>query len=354
MSRLAVPTQQSLWAQALNPPVARLYHSLRYRRLRDLPRSLILETTSRCNLTCRMCPRQHMTRSAQDMSPDLFRRLVDQMADCDQRDLLDFVALHWFGEPLLHPHLLDLIHYAGQRLPNLRKRGEQRHAVRGLNMSTNAVALDEPMARGLLDSPLTWLAVSVDGSNRETYEAMRVGGLFEQVLENVERLLAFNREQPRHLPTVTVQVIVTKTTAPELEACVARWQKHLGGAPNARVELKPYTDWAGQVACPELAEPDTRRSFFYLNCGYLYDTLVVGAGGEIGLCCYDVDARHEIGNAAGTSLHDLWHGPRLTELRQRMARGQLADLPLCANCAMAKKHPADYLGLSKPRYGLTE
>lgn len=338
---------QARWAQALNPVVARAYQALRYRKLREFPSSLILETTSRCNLNCRMCPRRHMQRPAQDMDGALFGRLIEQIAEYDARDAVDFVALHWFGEPLLHPQLLDLIALAGESLPNLRRRGLQRKAVRGLCLSTNGVLLTEERARDLLDSPLTWLAVSVDGSTSETYEQMRVGGAFAEVVANVERLLALNARQRRELPTLAVQVIVTQTTAPELEECLARWERHLAGAPNARVELKPYTNWAGQVQAPELCPTDPRRDFFHLNCGYLWDTMAVGAGGEAGLCCYDMDARHGLGNAAETPLREVWHGEALQALRGRMARGQLAGLPLCEQCAMGRKYPADYLRLAR-------
>lgn len=336
--------KQAAWAKLANPLVARVYHSLRYRRLRDFPRSVIIESTSRCNLRCRMCPRGRMTRPAQDMSPALFDRLLDQIAEHDRRDVVDFVALHWFGEPLLHPDLLSFLERAGQRLPNLRRRGYLRSAVRGLCLSTNATLLAGELARGLLDSPLTWLGLSVDGSSPKTYATMREGGVFEEVVANVERLLAIRRRHPREFPTIAIQVIVTQTTRPELEACLQRWEKHLVGVPHARVELKPYTDWAGQVFEPGLEAPDCRRGFFYLNCGYLWDTMAVGAGGEVGLCCYDVNADHGLGHAGQTPLQEIWQGEPLMALRHRQARGELNALPLCRNCRMGRKYPLDYLG----------
>lgn len=277
------------------------------------------------------------------MTPALFHHLVEQIAEYDRRDAVDFVALHWFGEPLLHPDLLHFLDTAGRRLPNLRRRGHLRSAVRGLNLSTNATLLSEELAQGLLDSPLTWLAVSVDGSSPETYTAMRTGAAFAEVAANVERLLALSRRRPREFPTIAIQVIVTRITFPELSGCVERWQEHLVGLPNARVELKPYTDWAGQVTDRELEEPDPRPHFFHLNCGYLWDTMAVGAGGEVGLCCYDVNARHGLGEASQTPLRDIWHGEPLNALRDLHARGELAALPLCRNCRMGRKYPLDYL-----------
>ncbi|MBU0610027.1 MAG: radical SAM protein [Armatimonadetes bacterium] len=331
--------RQSPLLRFLNPPLARLHSALRYPRTPDFPTSFVIETTSRCNLNCRMCPRRDMRRPAQDMSPELFGRLIEQMAEHEER----FLALHWFGEPLLHPQILDFIALAGERLPYLLSFGRERNAVRGLTLSTNATLLDEDAARGLLASPLTWLGVSVDGSSPETYESLRCGGAFEQVMANVQRLLEMNAASDRELPTIALQVIATEATIPEFAAAVERWQALAQGRANVRVELKPWTDWAGQVVAPELVAPDTRPGFLYLDCGRLHDTLVIGAGGEIGLCCYDVQADFGLGNAAEQTIAEIWRGEKLQALRRKMRWGRLAGLPLCRDCAMGRKYPLDML-----------
>jgi len=257
--------------------------------------------------------------------------------------------LHWFGEPLLHPRLLDFIALAGERLPGLLAYGAERNAMRGLALSTNATLLDETAARGLLASPLTWLGVSVDGSSAATYESLRCGGLFEQVVANVERLLELNAGAERELPTIALQVIATQATVPEFAAAVERWRALAQGRSNVRVELKPWTDWAGQVVTPELAQPDPRSGFLHLDCGRLHDTLVIGAGGEIGLCCYDVQADFGLGNAAEQTLAEIWRGEKLQALRRQMRWGRLAGLPLCRDCAMGRKDPLDMLKIGRGR-----
>lgn len=316
---------------------------LRYRSVPRMARSYVIETTSRCNLRCRMCPRLDMQRPMQDMPTELFQRVIDQIAEADARREVDLVALHGFGEPLLHQRLLEMIEYAGQRLPKVRAHGPLRHSMKGLNVSTNAVLLDEQKAEALLDSRLTWIAVSVDGNTADTYEAMRVGARFEQVVENVQRLLDLNRRKPRALPTIAVQVIASRTATPEFEACMARWREEAGAAENVLVELKPYTDWAGQVEAEELHVPDCRGDFLYVNCGHPYHTQIIDADGRIALCCYDVRAAQGLGNAQEQGLEELWQGGKLNEIRGTLGRGKAAELPLCRNCTMPRKYPLDYL-----------
>ena len=329
--------------KALNPLAARVYSRLRYPQVPPFPRNLVLETTSRCNLNCRMCPRHDMRRPALDMPESLFHSLIDQLGEHDRRNAVDFLALHGFGEPLLHPRLFDLIEYAGSRLPNLCARGSLRDGLRGLTLSTNAVLLDEAKAQALLDSRLTWLAVSVDGSTADTYEAMRVGASFQEVTANVQRLLELNRQHPRALPTIAIQVVASRTATPEFDAVATRWREAAGSVENVRVELKPYRDWAGQVEAAELFTPDPRPGFLYLNCGHPYHTMVIDADGRLALCCYDVQAAEGLGNANDTPLEDLWRGLRIGEIRRLLAAGRACDLSLCANCSMARKYPADAL-----------
>lgn len=336
-----MPPDQSPLMKALNPLAAPLYSRLRYPRVPDFPRSFMIETTSRCNLNCRMCPRGQMRRPAQDMAPELFRSIIDQIAEYDRCDTIELVALHGFGEPLMHPELCDFIEYAGSRLPNLLKRGMLREAVKGLAISTNAVLMDEDRARPLLDSKLTWLGVSLDGSTAETFEAMRVGARFDEVAANISRLLEINRRTPRALPTIAIQVIASRTTEPEFSAVVRRWREVAGPVENVRIELKPYTDWAGQVQAEELHSADQRRHFLQVNCGYAHHTMVIAANGQLGLCCRDVQADQGLGSAMDTPLRELWHGLRLNEIRRKLASGWMGDLRLCCNCEMSRKYPAD-------------
>ena len=336
-----MPTRQAPVMKLLNPLVARLHSRLRYPRVPPAPRCLFIETTSRCNLNCLMCPRQQMRRPALDMSEALFHSVVDQAAEYDRQNLLDLVALHGFGEPLMHPQFLDFVEYAGARLPRVRERGPLREALQGLNVSSNALLLDEAKARALLASKLTWLAVSVDGCTAGTYEAMRRGGRFEQVKANVQRLLEINRQRPRALPTISIQMIATRTTLPEFEQVATHWREQAGAVENVRIELKPYTTWAGQVQALELADADARAGFFYLHCGRPYNTIVINADGGQALCCYDVQAAGGLGNANDTALDELWRGARLNEIRRKLAAGRAGELPLCRDCAMTRKYPGD-------------
>ena len=75
-----------------------------------------IELTNRCPYSCKMCPRtSSMSRSLGDMDFELFARICEQISGNQQ-----YVALHHFGELLLHRQLPDMVRHATRK--NLRDR----------------------------------------------------------------------------------------------------------------------------------------------------------------------------------------------------------------------------------------
>ena len=69
-----------------------------------LPRSLYLETTSRCNSLCETCILTFGGREpAKDLGWNEFRAVVDQFP------ALERVLLHGIGEPLLNRELVPMV-----------------------------------------------------------------------------------------------------------------------------------------------------------------------------------------------------------------------------------------------------
>jgi radical SAM protein with 4Fe4S-binding SPASM domain len=63
---------------------------------------IYIEITNQCNLTCDFCADSH--RPIRILSVDEFRKICEQI-----RFYTDFIYLHVQGEPLLHPHLKDIL-----------------------------------------------------------------------------------------------------------------------------------------------------------------------------------------------------------------------------------------------------
>ena len=68
------------------------------------PRHIFIETTTRCNLKCPMCPRPDIN---EDMEWGIFIKIIDEAKQYGSRSF----SLHLFGEPLLDITLVDKIKY---------------------------------------------------------------------------------------------------------------------------------------------------------------------------------------------------------------------------------------------------
>src|SRR5437879_4355640 len=123
-----------------------------------VPRSLYVETTSRCNSKCQTCILTFGGREpAEDLTWPRFRQIVDQFP------ALERVLLHGIGEPLLNPDLPRMIEHL---------------VARGAHVlfNSNAISLSRVQATALIDAGLHELRVSVDASTRESYARVRGAG----------------------------------------------------------------------------------------------------------------------------------------------------------------------------------
>lgn len=80
-----------------------------------------VEINSHCNRRCRYCPNSTLTRDSSlpdIMSDEIFERLLSKLARVGYGGRMSF---HFYGEPLLHPGLLDLVRQVTAELPAVRQ-----------------------------------------------------------------------------------------------------------------------------------------------------------------------------------------------------------------------------------------
>src|SRR3954470_11514117 len=174
-----------------------------------LPGHLQVEVSGACNLRCRMCLVRYapaVGRREGALAYEDFLALVDSLPD------LRRLTLQGLGEPLLSPHLLDMIRYAADRGVHV-----------GFN--TNGVLLTRSVARSLVAAGTGHVHVSLDGATAATYEDVRHGaglaprpGQFERVVGNLRGLLAARGSQRR--PRVVLVFVAMRRNLGELEALV--------------------------------------------------------------------------------------------------------------------------------------
>jgi radical SAM protein with 4Fe4S-binding SPASM domain len=329
-----------------------------------LPEELQVEITGACNLRCRMClvryaPAVGRREGALDL--EQFLTLVDAAPR------LRKLTLQGLGEPLLSPHLLDMVDYATAR-----------HIQVGFN--TNGTLLDRATADRLIAAGLSWLHVSLDGATPATYEDVRHGpalrprpGQFERVVANLRGLIDARRAAGSTTPRVHVVFVAMRRNIDELERLVQlaadigvdelfvqNLSHDFGDAaesPRYR-ELHDYVEEealfgahmeaaekvferAGaraaelglELRLPRLAERTAKRRPGEPGCTWPWDSAYVTHRGHVQPCCMVMGSdRARLGNLNADTFEAIWHGAPYREFRKRL----LSDDPpeVCRGCSL--------------------
>lgn len=158
------------------------------------PLAVHLEVIGACNLTCTHCFAGELPRNHHPLTLAEMDGLFSQLAG-----LGSFRLGLTGGEPLLRKDLLDILDSAT---------GHGLHPC----LTTNALLLDERLARELGRRELVWLNVSLEGARAGSNDAVRGQGVFDRVLEKLELL-------GRHA-RFTLAFTLTRDNLAEVEDCV--------------------------------------------------------------------------------------------------------------------------------------
>lgn len=283
-------------------------------QLSGLPVEYVVETTAKCNLYCPMCPREIYRQPKEDMTEEIFDRLLEQCAPAAEHMML--IGL---GEPLLDPKIFDRIERCA------------RHGIATL-LSTNGTLLDEQAAARLLDSPLEHITLSFDGARRETFEFYRKGARFEQVRENFVRFCRMKHER-RARVQIVVQMVRLERNASEAGEFLGFWS----GVPG--VDLIRIKEDETRLLRPDAGHPagDWKHPCHYLWRGPLY----VKHNGEVYPCCqsYALGGR-PLGRIGDQSLVQLWNSAEIRRMRALHAAGRAGEIEICSRCCTTIPHPA--------------
>ena len=179
------------------------------------PFYVTVDVTRRCNLHCPGC-RYHSSMiepihspgdlEIRDLPVDLFSRVCADLRAMGTESLVLIAE----GEPLLHPHVFELIDMAKQ-------------IDLHVTLLTNGTLLDNRRARALVASGLDLLKVSLWGSSREEYEQNYPGsdpGNFVKVVHGLQRISQAKAERGQKLPLVTLHQPINQNNCEHIEAMV--------------------------------------------------------------------------------------------------------------------------------------
>ena len=345
---------------------------------------LYIEPTNRCNLDCRTCMRHGWEESLGYMKFDLFEKIMNEVrAWPGPPDIF----LGGFGEPLGHPRIVDMIALA-------------KAAGSRVELISNAILLDEELARLLAAAGLDFLWVSIDGASPESYADIRLGDHLPQIVANLRRLRRKRILRFGQPPELGISFVAMKRNIADLPR-VLDLGKQLGAMRFSVSNVEAYTSamedeilYAHSLHQParllSLEMPRMDLSFendevlkSLIGRFILPGVMASPAAETLGTCpflqrrsasirwdgrvspCLPLLHAHTVyvngcprfwpefhaGSLAERNLGEIWSDGKYRELRQRLHEFSFAPCTMCNSCDLPNMNGEDCYGNVHPACG---
>lgn len=331
-----------------------------------MPISISFEPTTSCNLRCPECPSglRSFSRDTGMLEESFFQKTIEEL----HRDLF-YLTFYFQGEPYLNPKFLEMVKYASAK--NIYTAS-----------STNAHYLNDNNSKSTIESGLDRLIISIDGTTQETYEAYRIGGNLEKVIEGTKNLLYWKKELKSKTPYVIFQFVVFRQNEHEVEA-IKKLGKEIGVDEvkiksaqiydyengNERIptkekysrykkmedgsyELKNDSGYVSPLLTfflkrrAKKGRIGERESKAEVSCWRMWYSCVITWDGKIVPCCFDKDAKHILGSLTTKggsafggkeeTFKNIWLNGSYTKFRSSLLKSR-KEIDICRNCSEGTK-----------------
>ncbi len=258
---------------------------------------------------------------------ELYKKVIEELSPT-----LLYLILYFQGEPYLHPHFFELVHFASERKIYTAT-------------STNAHYLDDENARKTVESGLDRLVISIDGTTQDTYESYRIGGKLEKVIEGTKRVIEWKKKLKSKTPHILFQFLVVKPNEHQIDD-VRKLAKELGVDELGLKTAQIYDYKNGNPLIPSIDKfsryaknPDGTyriKSDLDNGCWKMWHSAVMTQSGEVVPCCFDKDAKHGMGSVVEDSFSAVWNGKKYQGFRQALLKSR-KSIDICTNCTEGVK-----------------
>ncbi len=295
-----------------------------------MPISLSIEPTTSCNLRCPECISglRAFTRPTGMLDIRNFKRTIDEVSKWTP-----YLLLYFQGEPYLNKNFLKMAQYA---------------AGKGMYVatSTNGHYLTPQAARETIESGLSRLIISVDGTSQQVYQQYRIGGQLDKVKRGIAEVVAWKKKLGSRTPHIILQFLIVRPNEHQVEEVKAlalelgvdelklkTAQVYTQQDANALIPLNPrYTRYRkGADGKYALDNPLNNR------CWRTWQGAVLTWEGQVLPCCFDKDAEYSMGTITDAlSFREIWKGQQAKAFRRGILTDRAAE-EICRNCIEGSK-----------------
>ncbi len=277
------------------------------KKVSDYPPNLQIELSSICNLRCVMCYQADKTFSGKSngfmgyMKFDLFKKIIDEV-----EGNIDGITFASRGEPTLIKDFDKYLKYCEGKFL-------------GLKINTNVTLFNEKLINTLLSSDIQTLVLSIDESNKENYEKIRVNAKFDKIMKNLEMLKEI-REKNYKNSKLKVRISGVKINKDQNIEEINKFYKDFAD----EIALVNYTPWESSYEneVNQISDP----------CSDLFRRMFIWWDGKANPCDYDYKSLLSKWDAKFLTVNEIWNSNYYNEIRFKHLNNMRDEIEPCKRC----------------------
>ncbi len=294
-----------------------------------LPYTLSIEPTTACNLGCPECPSglRSFTRDTGNLKSEHLNIWMNELSTH-----VGYVNFYFQGEPFIHPKIFELTSLVSKKKIYTAT-------------STNAHFLNEKNAIKTVESGLDRIIISIDGTTQDVYEQYRVNGDLEKVINGTRNLIEAKKKLGSKKPFVIFQFLVVKPNEHQIDD--VKKLAHELGVDELRFKTAQVYDPRDQHPLIPTIEKYSRytrnsdgsykiKNELQDECKRMWMGAVITWDGKVVPCCFDKDAKHQMGDLQELRFSEIWKSSVYQSFRKQLFTNR-KSIDICANCSEGTK-----------------
>ena len=271
-----------------------------------------------CNLACAYCihsvPPAERGFVAGKVMLDyaLYEKCIDGLTEFPHP--LKMLRFAGTGEPLLHPHIADMVAYAAER-----------DVADTIDIVTNGLALTEELSRALIGARLGRIRISIQGLDDAAYAHTRRSGVFRELVEQI-RFFYEHRGATR----IYVKIIDCALREGEEERFL-----EIFGDISDFIAVEHLIPAVPQIDYEKLGGSEMTQNGAVVGsavvCPQPFYMMQLNPDGMVVPCC-SMETPYILGDLAKVSMRAIWQGKKTVAFRRAQLTFNKDKYEVCAKC----------------------
>ncbi|MEW5691824.1 MAG: radical SAM/SPASM domain-containing protein [Candidatus Hydrogenedentota bacterium] len=291
------------------------------------PKMVVVEVCNICNFRCLHCGYRKIINDRRYkpcfLDFKIYKKVVNEVLKYKN----SFLRFTSDGEPLMHPEFINMVRYA------------KNSGCYPLTVNTNGMLLTGEKSKELLDAGIDIVEVSLNAFRKETYNKLRIGGDYDTVIENINKLIRY-RNKNKYKTKIMVSMI-DSLDIPGYNEEILEFKRYWAKRVD-KIIMRKFFDQQGLVDINRSRKHKIMKDRY--PCPQLWKRITVSSNGWLKYCVNDwfnLTAIADLRNKE-VFIYRVWNSEEYKEMRKNQIAGKYDRMNMCGSCTDWKAMDWEY------------